>query len=234
MSENGSTWLVEARGLTREYRRGTEIVAALRGVDLCVGAGERVAIMGPSGCGKSTLLGLVGGLDRPSAGTVVLAGRDLTTCSRTELARLRRTCIGYVPQNAALLPMLTAEENVELPLALLGEDMSARRRRVEDLLDRVDMSAKARALPEELSGGQQQRVAIARALAARPELLLADEPAGSLDSLTARSVLKMIAEEATRENAALLLVTHERDEARHADRIVRMKDGLLVGEEASR
>lgn len=231
MDENGADVLLEARGIRREYRHGTEIVAALRDVDLCMAAGERIAVMGPSGCGKSTLLGLVGGLDRPTAGTITLAGRDLAGCSRAELARLRRTHIGYVPQRASLLPMLTVQENVELPLALLGEDVVARRQRVQELLERVEMSEKAQALPEELSGGQQQRAAVARALAARPRLVLADEPAGSLDSATARTVLEMMAEEVRREKTALLLVTHERDEARYADRVVRMKDGQIQRQE---
>src|SRR5947209_3691436 len=131
-----------ARALRREYRLGGTVVAALRGVDLTVDAGERVAIMGPSGCGKSTLLSLIGGLDRPSAGTVLLAGHDLNTCSRTELAHIRRSCLGYVPQNAALLPMLTVEENVALPLNLVGVEPDARRERVHELLDRVGMAHK--------------------------------------------------------------------------------------------
>jgi putative ABC transport system ATP-binding protein len=234
LSDNGSTPVIEATGLTRDFRRGSAVVAALRGVDLLIGPGERVAIMGPSGCGKSTLLSLVGGLDRPTSGTIVLAGRDLDGCSRSALAILRRTIVGYVPQNAALLPMLTVEENVELPLALLGEDVSTRRARVIDLLDRVEMSTKARALPEELSGGQQQRAAIARALAARPRVVLADEPAGSLDTVTARAVLELIAEESRRENASLVLVTHEQDEAQYADRIVLMRDGLVQTHETAR
>jgi len=231
---NGSTAIIKVSGLTRVYRRGSTVVSALRGVDVCVLPGERVAIMGPSGCGKSTLLGLIGGLDRPTAGTIILAGHDLASCSRPDLARLRRETVGYVPQNAALLPMLTVEENVELPLAILGAEATARRIRVREMLDRVGMDTKARALPEELSGGQQQRVAIARALVARPQVLLADEPAGSLDTLTARSVLELIAEEAGRDNAALVLVTHEHDEAQYAGRVIRMRDGQVLASETGR
>jgi putative ABC transport system ATP-binding protein len=230
--ELASALVAEAHSLRREFRLGSSAVSALRGVDLSVGPGERVAIMGPSGCGKSTLLSLIGGLDRPTSGTVILAGQDLSAFSRTELAHLRRACVGYVPQSAALLPMLTVAENVELPLALLGEEPGARAQRVHDLLERVELADKAQALPEELSGGQQQRVAIARALAARPRIVLADEPTGSLDSVTAQAILRLMVDEAARERAAILMVTHEEDEAQYADRVVQMRDGLiLVGEE---
>jgi putative ABC transport system ATP-binding protein len=225
--------VAEAQSLRRDYRAGSSVVQALRGVDLSVGTGERVAIMGPSGCGKSTLLSLIGGFDRPTSGAVILAGQGLSALSRAELAHLRRARVGYVPQSAALLPMLTVEENVEFPLALLGEESTARNQRVRALLERVELADKARALPEELSGGQQQRVAIARALAARPRILLADEPTGSLDSVTAQAILRLMVEEAQREHAAILMVTHEEDEAQHADRVVQMRDGLiLLGEEA--
>lgn len=192
-----------------------------------------MAIMGPSGCGKSTLLGMLAGLDQPTSGRVTLDGSELAKCSRSERARLRRTCVGYVPQSAHLLPMLTVEENVEVPLALQNQARDARRSRVRELLERVGIADKATALPEELSGGQQQRVAIARALAGQPLVLLADEPAGSLDSLTAATVLKLLAEEAERSGAALLMVTHQRDEAEHADRIIRMRDGQIVVDETT-
>jgi putative ABC transport system ATP-binding protein len=222
---------VEVRGLTREYRRGSETVAALRGVDLCVAPGERVAIMGPSGCGKSTLLGLIGGLDRPTSGSVLLAGHDLVSASPGEVCLLRRTTIGFVLQNPSLLPALTAQENVELPLALNGWDAVARRNRATELLALVELADKADTLPESLSGGQQQRVSIARALASGPQLILADEPAGSLDSVTAETILSLIARAVAGDAMTLLMVTHEEDDARYADRIVRLKDGLVVPSE---
>jgi putative ABC transport system ATP-binding protein len=228
MSEIGSRVLVDARGLKRDHQRGSETVSALRGVNLQIETGQRIALMGPSGCGKSTLLGLLSGLDRPTSGTVVLAGTDLNRCTRSGLAQLRRTTVGYIPQNPSLLPMLTVEENVELPMVLLGLDTDLRRARVHTLLEMVGIGAKRHALPEELSGGQQQRVSVARALAARPRLILADEPAGSLDTATARAVLRLIADSATAAQSALLLVTHEQDEAHYADKIVHMKDGLLA------
>lgn len=208
--------------------RSYGMVAALHRVDLRVEAGEKVAIMGPSGCGKSTLLAILAGLDRPTSGSVVLAGRDLATCSRSNRARLRRTYVGYLPQAAMLLPMLTVEENVGVPLALQKVEPEVRHRRVRELLERVDILQKATALPEELSGGQQQRAAIARTLATRPAVLLVDEPAGSLDLLTAQSVLTLMIEEVDGSGAALVLVTHEHDEAGNADRVVRMRDGRVV------
>jgi putative ABC transport system ATP-binding protein len=201
---------------------------ALKAVDLRVGAGERVAIMGPSGSGKSTLLSLLGGLDRPTSGTVIVAGKDLATYSRSRLAELRRTTIGYIPQDPSLLPMLTVEENVGLPLVIRGTDIAEREWRVAELLEMVDLTAKARALPEELSGGQQQRVSVVRALAVRPTVLLADEPAASLDSVTANTVIRIIVQAAEQHGMTLILVTHERDEAAYAGRVVRMKDGMLV------
>lgn len=219
---------IDARQLTREYRRGNEVVAALRGVDLCVRPGERVAIMGPSGCGKSTLLGLIGGLDRPTSGTVLLGGRDLVQASPHELALLRRTAVGFILQTPSLLPMLTVQENVELPLALNGHDARQRSERARELLELVELPEKAGALPEELSGGQQQRVSVARALAQRPQLILADEPAGSLDSATAKVVLSLVAETVKRDGITLIMVTHEADDTQYADRVVHLADGLVV------
>jgi putative ABC transport system ATP-binding protein len=222
---------VETSGLTREYRRGGAVVAALRGVDLRVEPGERVSIMGPSGCGKSTLLGLIGGLDSPTGGSVLVAGKDLTRASRRELTLLRRSTIGHILQSASLLPMLTARENVELPLALNGVDSAARREQANELLALVDLSDKCDALPEELSGGQQQRVAVARALAPRPQLVLADEPAGNLDMATGEALLSLLTSVVAHGGITFIMVTHEYDDTRFTDRLVRLKDGCIVGVE---
>jgi putative ABC transport system ATP-binding protein len=193
--------------------------------------GETLAIMGPSGSGKSTLLCLLGGLDDPSSGCVLLDGRDLAPYSRTERAILRREAIGFILQNPSLLPMLTVRENIELPLSLArtrpGTGSSLDENRVLELLEQVGLLDKMNALPEELSGGQQQRVAVARALAARPHLLLADEPAGSLDTATANSVLGVIARAVERDGISLVLVTHERDDTRFADRVIYLRDGRI-------
>lgn len=231
MVERGTGAVIDARDVWRDYQRGTGTVAALRGVDLTVSAGERVAIMGPSGSGKSTLLGLLGGLDRPTAGTITVMGQDLSQCSRQDLALFRRRNIGYVLQQASLLPMLTVQENIELPLMLRGVDRVAREERVGELLDLVGLREKTGALPEELSGGQQQRVSVARALAPRPSLLLADEPAGSLDSITAGAILSLIVQTLERDGIAFVLVTHERDDTRYANRVLMMRDGQMVGED---
>jgi len=227
MSDTAGTPVIEARAVTREFRRGAEGVPALRGVSLAVQRGETVAVMGPSGCGKSTLLGLLGGLDDPSSGAVFLEGRDLAACSRSERALLRRKTVGFILQNPSLLLMLTVRENVELPLSLARIGPAEISRRVLELLEQVELLGKANALPEELSGGQQQRVAVARALAARPHLLLADEPAGSLDSTTADSVLGVIARAVQQDSISLVLVTHERDDTRFADRVVYLRDGQV-------
>jgi putative ABC transport system ATP-binding protein len=219
---------IDARKLTRDYRRGSEIVAALRGVDLRVEQGERVAIMGPSGCGKTTLLGLIGGLDRPTSGTVELCGNDVGGASQRVLALLRRRTVGFVLQTPSLLPMLTVRENVELPLSLDGLGARERYKRAMELLELVELPEKADALPEELSGGQQQRASIARTLAPRPKVILADEPAGSLDSATAEVILTLITRSVKEAGITFVMVTHEAEDSRYADRVVRLADGLIV------
>jgi putative ABC transport system ATP-binding protein len=222
---------IDARQITREYRRGKEQVRALRGVDLRIRVGESVAIMGPSGCGKSTLLGIIGGLDRPTSGSIEVVGRDLIHSSPSEITSLRRTSMGYILQTPSLLPMLTARENVELPLTLNGVDGPTRSARAHELLVQVGLEGKAESLPEELSGGQQQRVSVARALATRPQLILADEPGGSLDTVTAKEVLSLLAGIVAENSLTLVMVTHERSDARYVDRIVQIHDGLLVPNE---
>src|SRR3984957_12298537 len=184
--------LVSARGLTKEYGSGEGLVRAVDGVDLEVPPGETLAVMGPSGCGKSTLLQLLGGLDRPSAGELSLAGRPVNRLSERALARLRCTEVGFVFQAYHLMDELTAQENVELPVLLAGRSPREARRRARDLLEQVGLADRAQHLPGMLSGGQRQRVAIARALANKPRLVLADEPTGNLDSAATLEVLRLL------------------------------------------
>ena len=216
--------------LRREYRVGRDTVVALGGVDITITRGEFVAIMGPSGCGKSTLLNLLGGLDQPTAGQVLLDGRDLAGCNEEQLAALRRAQMGFIFQRHDLFPVLTARENVEFPLLLGDVPRAERQARVEALLELVGLTAKAEHLPDELSGGQQQRVGIARALANAPLLLLADEPTGNLDSATAAEVMTALITLTHARGLTLVLVTHDPEVAAHADRILQLKDGHLVNE----
>jgi putative ABC transport system ATP-binding protein len=225
--------VVELRAVERRYaptqRRapaaGTAAVHALDGVSLAVAAGEFVAIVGPSGCGKSTLLNLIAGVDRADAGTVHVAGIELGRASEKELTQLRRRLLGVVFQAFHLVPNLTAEENVALPLALDGRRDPDR---VQALLASVGLAARARHYPGELSGGEQQRVAVARALVHRPRLLIADEPTGNLDSGAGAHVLALLEELRAREGAALVLATHDRELVRRAGRVIELRDGRVV------
>lgn len=200
----------------------------LRSVSMSLAAGERVAMLGPSGSGKTTLLNCVGGVDHLDSGTVKIAGVSMSGLNSDALAALRRRSIGTVFQFFHLLPTLTAAENVELPLQLLGIAPAERARRVRALLERVGVAHRAKALPAELSGGEMQRVAIARAVVHRPALILADEPTGNLDSSTGAVVLDLLADVVAESQAALLMVTHSEDAARRCDRVLRMKDGVLI------
>ena len=200
----------------------------LREVSFDLSAGERVALLGPSGSGKTTLLNCIGGVDKPDAGRVCIAGHELTTLDSDGLAKLRRQHIGTVFQFFHLLTTLTAAENVELPLQLLGISTSEREQRVRELLQRVGVAHRADARPAELSGGEMQRVAIARAVVHRPALILADEPTGNLDSSTGAVVLDLLASVVVESNAALLMVTHSEEAARRCTRVLRMKDGALT------
>ncbi len=222
--------ILETVAVERVYGAGEAAVHALRGVSLSVAPGERVAITGPSGCGKTTLLHLLGGLDHPTRGEVRFAGAPFAR-SRTAAAIQRRR-LGFVFQSFGLLPALTAQENVELPLALAGVAAARRVEAAQAMLDAVALTDRAAYLVEELSGGQRQRVAIARALAGEPEVVLADEPTGSLDSATAAAVMDMLLTLLTRRGAALVLVTHDTGMARRADREVRLRDGHLEGARA--
>jgi putative ABC transport system ATP-binding protein len=223
------TPVIETRGLSRVHGEGEAAVAALRDVDLAVGHGEFVAVTGPSGCGKSTLLNLLGGLDRPTAGEVLLLGERTDNASEARRARLRRTEIGFVFQFFNLIGNLTVADNVELPALLAGVPAREARRRGGELLERLGLEQAALRVPGALSGGQQQRVAIARALVNRPSLLLADEPTGNLDSAAARDVVSVLRER-HREGQTIVLVTHDLRVASAADRVVTMRDGAIAGE----
>lgn len=220
--------ILQTVGLTREYQVGHNKVTALGGVDIAIRKGEFVAIMGPSGCGKSTLLNLVGGLDQPTAGHVLLEGQDLAGFNEEELASLRRQKIGFIFQRHDLFPILTARENIEFPMLLAGMPRDKRRTRADELLELVSLSEKAEHLPEELSGGQQQRIGIARALANTSSILLADEPTGNLDSVTAEDVIGSLIALSQARDLTLIMVTHDPEVASHADRILQLKDGHLV------
>ena len=216
-----------ARGLRKDHGRDASLVRAVDGVDLGVAAGETVAIMGPSGCGKSTLLYLLGGLDRPSSGEIWLAGQNLTPMSERGLARLRRERIGFVFQAFHLMDELTAVENVELRALLDGRAPRTARRRATGLLERVGLADRAKFLPAQLSGGQRQRVAIARALVADPELVLADEPTGNLDSAATAEVLRLFGQ-LHAAGQTLVIVTHDPQVAATADRMISMRDGTFT------
>ena len=220
--------ILQTTGLKREYRVGRDIVTALAGVDIAVKRGEFVAIMGPSGCGKSTLLNLLGGLDRPTAGRVLLDGHDLADYGEEQLATLRREKLGFIFQRHDLFPVLTAVENVEFPMLLANAPRIDRHLRAVSLLGMVGLADKVEHLPDELSGGQQQRVGIARALANAPLILLADEPTGNLDSATASEVINVLAVLNRDLGRTLVIVTHDPETAARADRILQLKDGQLV------
>ncbi|MBI1197534.1 MAG: ATP-binding cassette domain-containing protein [Phenylobacterium sp.] len=208
---------------------GEEEVSALAGVSLSIERGEYVAVIGPSGSGKSTLMNILGGLDRPTSGTYQFEGEDVGGFSDDELAEFRRRRIGFVFQSFQLLPRLTALQNVELPMIYAGLDRAERKARAAELLDRVGLGSRMGHRPTQLSGGQQQRVAIARSLANRPDLLLADEPTGALDTSTGEDVLKLF-EELNRDGLTLAIVTHDPDVAEQSRRQVAFRDGLIVAD----
>ena len=224
---SNDTPMIQAQGLTRTIDTGTHRVEILRGIDLDVPGGQFVAIMGPSGSGKSTLLGLLAGLDTPSSGRIVLDGVDITGLAEDKLAVVRGRKVGFVFQSYQLIPSLTAEENVLLPMELAGD---GGRDRARELLDRVGLLARRDHYPVQLSGGEQQRVALARAFALGPPILMADEPTGNLDSANGRHVLELMLELNRREHTTLLLVTHEQELASCAGRRITLHDGLIVAD----
>jgi ABC-type lipoprotein export system ATPase subunit len=229
MRDTDGTSVLRARGLRKEYGRDAGLVRAVDGVDLDVAAGETLAVMGPSGCGKSTLLHLLGGLDRPSAGEVWLAGERVDQLTERALARLRRDAVGFVFQAFHLMDELTAAENVELPALLAGRSPRTARRRAAELLGQVGLADRASFLPSALSGGQRQRVAIARALVSEPQVVLADEPTGNLDSEATLDVLRLF-ESLHATGQTLVVVTHDSRIAATADRLISMRDGAFIDE----
>jgi putative ABC transport system ATP-binding protein len=227
-ASNAPVPLVAVSGLERTYRVGGEEVAALCGVDLALWPGRVALLRGRSGAGKTTLLNLIAGLDEPTAGSVTLFGQDLAALSEQQRTLLRRESLGFIFQAAHLFPILTAQENVELPLRLSKTDPEERRRRAGEALTLVGLAARARHRALELSGGEQQRVAIARALAHTPRLVLADEPTGSLDSHTGRAIFQLMRRVASEQGVAFLIATHDTQAAEIADDLYEINDGVLA------
>lgn len=224
--------LIEATNLVKLYRMGEETVHALDGVSFSIPRGDYCAIVGPSGSGKSTLMNIIGGLDTPSNGRIVIAGNDIGAMNDDDLAVFRNQTIGFVFQSFNLLPRLTALENVELPMIYGGVLPKERKQRAAELLERVGLGQRMGHRPTQLSGGQQQRVAIARALAGKPALLLADEPTGALDTNTGIEILALF-NQLNREGATIVLVTHDHDVARATKRTIEMRDGHIVSDQVN-
>ena len=224
--------VVAARDLARRYGEGETAVDALRGVSLDIPAGELTAVVGPSGSGKSTLMHLLAGLDRPTAGNVEIAGEEITRLGDDDLTLLRRRHIGFVFQFFNLLPMLTAQENIVLPVKLAGEKPD--RAWVDQLIETVGLAARRSHRPSELSGGQQQRVAVARALVTRPTVVFADEPTGNLDSTTGSEILGLLRSAVDEHGQTIVMVTHDPRATAIADRVLRLEDGRIVREEVNR
>ena len=221
---------LQVSGLTKTIDTGTHRVEILKGISIDVPCGQFVAIMGASGSGKSTLLGLLAGLDSPTAGTVILDGEDITSLSEDRLARVRGRKIGFVFQSYQLIPTLTAEENVLLPAELLGTVAQGGITRARELLTRVGLADRLDHYPVQLSGGEQQRVALARAFMVQPPILMADEPTGNLDSENGRQILDLLINLNHQEKTTLVLVTHDRELAKYADRVIVLKDGRVISD----
>ena len=228
-----ATPLVEASELVRDFPMGSGTVHALRAISLSIPRGQLVAVVGRSGSGKTTLLNLVGGLDRPTSGSVRLDGQELAHLPESALVQLRRRRVGFVFQAFGLLPILSAAENVEVPMRLLHTDPVERAARVRSLLELVGLGERAGHRPHELSGGEQQRVALARALANHPELLVADEPTGHLDSQTGRTIMRLIQSLVRNEGVTAIVATHDPVLMDLADRIIELSDGRITGDHAA-
>ena len=224
----GNNSLIQMRGVDKTYRRGSEEIHVLQGLNLDVDAGEFVAFMGPSGSGKTTLLNLLGGLDKPSAGSISVAGEEITELSAAELTEWRSRHVGFVFQMYNLIPVLTAFQNVELPLLLTRLSRSERRRHVEAALDLVGLADRMKHFPRQLSGGQEQRVGIARAIVTDPSFLLCDEPTGDLDRKSAEEIMNLITALSREQGKTVLLVTHDPVAAQRADVVLHLDKGVLV------
>ncbi len=222
--------VLQLKGITKEYQLGKSAVHALRGLDLDVGQGEIVALMGPSGSGKSTLMHILGALDTPTGGTATFEGHDLQQLEERRLVELRGHKVGFVFQTFHLVPTLSAQRNVELPMVFSRIGKRERARRAQELLKRVGLADRAKHKPNELSGGERQRVAIARALANDPPVILADEPTGNLDSETGNSILDLLRRLCEEDGKTVVLVTHDPEAAAIAHRIIRLRDGRVVEE----
>ncbi len=220
--------VLQAVEVTKQYKMGRVTVDALRGINLTIHKGEFVAVMGPSGSGKSTLLHLLGGLDTPSSGEILLAGKPLSRLNDHELTLLRRRKVGFIFQFYNLIPTQTAVENVALPLLIDGKRMRQQRSRVESMMERVGLADRGDHRPDQLSGGQQQRVAVARAFITEPEIVLADEPTGNLDSRSGIGILELLKEACQDLSATIVMVTHDARAASFAHRIIFLKDGSIV------
>jgi len=222
--------LIEIRNLTKSFQKGDETITPLRDVSLDIDDGEFVSLMGPSGTGKSTLLNQIAGIDKPTSGTITVNETEITTISRSRLAKWRAANVGYIFQTHNLIPVLTAYENVELPLLLLPFNRAERQRRVQIALEAVELLDRANHYPRQLSGGQEQRVGIARAIVTDPKVVVADEPTGDLDSATSSHILDLLKRLNSELGTTLLMVTHDADAAATAGRQLRLDDGRLIDE----
>ena len=222
--------VIQVENLVKTYRLGKVSIPALRGISFDVAKGEFLVVVGPSGSGKTTLLNLIGAIDKPTSGRISIDGRDVTSLGEGELTKLRRHKIGFIFQFYNLIPALTALENVELPMLTAGVSRKDASKRASQLLETVGLAERVEHLPDELSGGEQQRVAIARALANKPSLILADEPTGDLDTKTGTEVVQILYDTSKKENATVLVVTHDPMITEKADRILQLRDGNIIGE----
>ncbi len=222
--------VIQVENLVKIYQLGKVSIPALRGISFDVAKGEFLVVMGPSGSGKTTLLNLIGAIDKPTSGRISIDGRDITTLGEGELTKLRRHKIGFIFQFYNLIPALTALENVELPMLTAGVSRKIASKRAFQLLETVGLVERVGHLPDELSGGEQQRIAIARALANRPSVILADEPTGDLDTKTGMEVVQILHDTSKKENATVIVVTHDPMITEKADRILHMIDGNIIGE----
>ncbi|MDH5782287.1 MAG: ABC transporter ATP-binding protein [Candidatus Bathyarchaeota archaeon] len=222
--------VIQVENLVKTYRLGKVSIPALRGISFDVAKGEFLVVVGPSGSGKTTLLNLIGAIDKPTSGRISIDGRDVTTLGEGELTKLRRHKIGFIFQFYNLIPALKALENVELPMLTAGVSRKDASKRASQLLETVGLAERVEHLPDELSGGEQQRVAIARALANKPSLILADEPTGDLDTKTGTEVVQILYDTSKKENATVLVVTHDPMITEKADRILQLRDGNIIGE----